>query len=132
MLSKYMEMKNKLTDSMLTILSCILIKDIMNVIVWRNPHFFRTLSCLWNVQLNAAAVYSYCPFEWLKKSNITTARKINALHMNRASKRDYFSDEEYYDNNPLKVVNNCKCILIFSCHLYLIYKPDGNTYVFCR
>ncbi len=80
----------------------------MNVIVWRNPRFFRTLPCLWNIQLNDAAVYSYCPFEWLTKSGPYAARKIKALHMNRPNKGDHYSDEEYYENNPLKVVHNCK------------------------
>ncbi len=104
----------------------------MNVIVWRNPHFFRTLPCLWNIQLNDAAVYSYCPFEWLKKSETNTARKIKALHMNRASKRDYFSDEEHYKNNPLKVVNNCEFRFAYSCLNCLINLSDGNEIIFSR
>ncbi len=102
----------------------------MNVIVWRNPHFFRTLPCLWNIQLNDAAVYSYCPFEWLKKSAINAARKIKALHMNRASKADYYSDEEYYQNNAIKVVNNCEFILHIAVNSALLTHPMAFMFYF--
>ncbi len=86
----------------------------MNVIAWRSPHLFRTLSCLWNVQLNDAAVYSYCPFEWLPRTDNSTVRKIKALHMNRAKKGDFYSDEEHSKHNGLKVVYNCEFAFIFQ------------------
>ncbi len=85
-------------------------QDIINVIAWQWPQLFHTLPCLWNVQLNDAAVYEKCPFRWLSNATTSKLPEIRALHMNREEKRHFEDDEKYYRENKLALVDNCELV----------------------